>query len=117
MIIDPLTQEQFEPKRISQRFANAVNRIMWHNQKAQKLRHFESGIDKPLKKNHKICMELLPPGAEKKEAVVHKQYLLGKGFSFGIVTNYTNHNNKAYPAIYSYLLVTLENDQIKIIQK
>ncbi len=113
MRIDPLTKEQFEPKRIGQRFANPQNRIKFHNLNSKNFRQSEAFVNKPLHTNHRICIELL---RGKKEATFHSEYLLGKGFSLGIVTHYENYNGKNERAVYGYIWINLENDQIKIIK-
>ena len=110
---DPLTKEEFEPKRISQRFANPQNRIKYHNLNAKTLRHSAAFVNKPLHINHRICNELL---LGKKEAIFHKQFLLGKGFSFGVHTHYERYDGKNQYAIYLYIWIPLENEQIKIIK-
>ncbi len=115
-MIDPLTKEQFEPKRVNQKFASAKNRILFYNKYANELRQYESNIDKPLKKNHRILLKLLP-GAGIKELVLHKQYLLGLGFSFNVHTSYEKHEGYTRSAIYRYTIVPLENEQIKILKK
>lgn len=117
MIVDPLTKEQFEPKRITQRFSKPENRIKFHNEKAKILRRYEAVIDKPLKRTHRILLELLPPGKEKKECIYHKEFLLGKGISFGVFTQMKEHDGKSFSAIYNYIFIALDKEQIKIIIK
>ena len=113
MLTDPLTKQEFYPKRISQRFATPQNRIKYHNDKAKKLRHSSAYINKPLHINHRILIELLEG---KKEAVFHKQFLIGKGFSFSVNTHIEDYNGKKRYAIYEFVIISLENEQIQIIK-
>ena len=56
---DLYTGELFEPKRITQKFANSKNRIAYHNFNATKLRQSIAHINKPLHVNLKILNELM----------------------------------------------------------
>jgi hypothetical protein len=111
---DLLTGELFEPRRSNQNFANPQNRIKYYNEKAKKQRQKIAYINKPLQKNLSILDELC---SNKNEAVFHKQYLLGKGFSFGVFTHYDSYQDKNYRACYQYLIIPFTNEQIKIVRK
>ena len=89
--IDPLTREEFVKTRENQRFANAVNRIAYHNRKANNLRKKLMVINRPLLKNNQILMECLGRRSFK---TFHKEFLKGKGFLFGVFTHYQEHENK-----------------------
>lgn len=110
---DRLTGEKFEALRINQKFAKPENRIKYNNQKATKLRHDTSFINKQLHVSLKILNDL---PYIKNETIVHKQYLLGKGFSFLVHTHYENYEGISYCAIYDYIIIPLENERIKIIK-
>jgi len=110
---DPLTKEEFLPKSISQRFATPENRIKFHNLNAKLLRHSSDFINKPLHVNLRMLNELMK---EKNEATFHKQFLLGKGFSFKVHNHVNRHEGKNHYAIYQYTIVVLDNEQIKIIK-
>jgi hypothetical protein len=110
---DLLTGEKFMPLRVNQRFANPANRIKYYNQKANKLRHSISFVNRPLYINVCILNRLM---SVKAEATFHKQFLLGKGFSFGVHTHYVEHDKKAQIAIYRYIIIPTEGDQIKILK-
>lgn len=112
--IDPLTGELFQPKRVTQRFASEQNRIRYHNQKASELRQEISFVNKPLLNNLRILNELLKNNTTGKYT---KEFLLGKGFSFGVFTHYQIHEGNPYCAIYHYLIISLPNEQIQIIRK
>lgn len=110
---DPLTGEEFFPKKVSQRFAIPENRIKFNNDKANKIRLKRSFIDKPLHQNHRILTEVV---GNKNEITVHEQYLLGKGFDYCIVSHYKVQDNKNHPCVYEFMIMILDNKQIKIIR-
>ena len=110
---DPLTKEEFLPKSISQRFATPENRIKFHNLNAKLLRHSSAYINKPQHVNLRILNELMKG---KKEDEFHKQFLLGKGFSFKVHNHFNVHDGKNHYALYQYTIVVLGNNQIKIIK-
>jgi hypothetical protein len=111
---DLLTGEEFIAQRINQKFAKPQNRIKYYNDKANRLRQSNSWIDRPLHKSICILNDLL---RNKQEAVFHKQYLLGRGFSFETSTHLELYQGKRYPAIYQYLIVPITPEQIKIVKK
>jgi len=111
--IDPLTGEEFIPKRINQVFAKPANRIAYHNSKAADLRHSSSYLDKPLKKNFQILNELMS-GSE--EEIFHKQFLLGKGFVFEVFNNMDKIDDKMRYCVYYYVILPMEKEQIKILR-
>lgn len=110
---DLLTGEQFTPKRSTQKFANAKNRIAYHNLNATKLRQSVSFVNKPLHLNLRILNELMN---DKEEAIFNKQFLLGKGFSFDIHTHVKEYNGVNRYAVYQYVIISLDNEQIKFIK-
>jgi hypothetical protein len=106
---DLLTGETFYPSRITQKFARAENRIKYHNQKANKLRHSVMFVNNPLQKNLRILNEIM---VGKTKGVFHKQYLLGKGYSFDVLTHYENFEGKRTACIYHFTMQVGENDQL-----
>lgn len=111
---DLLTGESFVPKRNNQKFASSKNRIKYNNNKANALRKSKSFVNKPLDINFKILQELME---ENKEEVFHKQFLLGKGFNFFVHTHYENYKGKNFIAIYNFIMIPIENDNIRILRK
>lgn len=111
---DPLTGEVFIALRSNQIFANDENRIRYNNLKAKELRENKSEIDKPLLHNYRILNELM---AGKKEDVFHKQFLLGRGYSFMVLTHYEELNGLRLKAVYNFIIVPQEGDKIKITRK
>lgn len=110
--IDPLTNEAFTPSRANMRFASKENRIKYHNNKANELRHTASAVNKPLHTNLRILNELM---VNKKEATFHKQFLIGKGVNFSYFTSYVVLEGKSNFAMYNYIIIK-ELNQIKIIK-
>lgn len=110
---DLLTKEEFIATRINQKFANAENRIKYYNNKANQFRHSIDYIKKPLENNIKILNKLM---MDKSEMVFHKQYLLGKGFSLNNMTHIEFFDNKNQFAIHKYIIISMSNEQIKIIK-
>lgn len=110
--IDPLTNEEFVKTRENQRFANAVNRIAYHNRKANNLRKKLMVINRPLLKNYQILIECLGRRSFK---TFHKEFLKGKGFLFGVFTHYQEHEENHQPAIYDFIIVNAGDDKIKVI--
>ena len=106
---DLLTGESFVPRRITQKFARTENRIKFHNQKANKLRHSVMFVNTPLQKNLRILNEIM---LGKNKGVFHKQYLLGKGYSFDVLTHYENFEEKRTACIYHFTIQVGENDQL-----
>jgi hypothetical protein len=109
---DLLTGEVFNPKRVNQKFATPLNRVTFHNKKANELRQALAYISKPLHLNIRILNELM---TGKKESTFHKEFLKGKGFSFEVHNHVKRYDNKNHFAIYQYVVIPLGNDQIKII--
>lgn len=110
---DLLTGETFTPQRINQVFANSANRIAYHNRRANELRHSVSYINKPLHINLRVLNEVMK---DEKEKVFHKQFLLGKGFSFSVHNHVVKHEGKNHYAVYQYTLMYLGEEQIKVIK-
>jgi hypothetical protein len=111
---DLLTGEPFIPKRINQVFKNSTNRIEFYNKKATELRHSAAFINRPLHLNLRILNELMK---DKSEKTCYKQFLIGKGLDFSVHSHIIEHDGKNYYAIYHYVIITLPNEQIKIIKK
>jgi len=110
--IDPLTGEEFEPKKRSQKFACAANRIIYNNNKANKLRIERSYIEAPLNKTHKLLRELM--GA-KRELIFDANYLLGYGINFSVFNHYHKIGERTYPSVYEFTMISdRNNNSVKI---
>lgn len=104
---DLLTGEKFYPSRITQKFSCAENRIKYNNRKANELRHSIMYVNSPLHKNIRILNELME-GKEKE--IFHKQFLLGKGYSFDVLTNFHDIDGKEHPCVYQFCMQFIEDD-------
>jgi len=111
--IDLYTKEEFQPKRINQKFANSQNRIKYYNKKANEFRHSIAYINKPIQNNIKILNDLM---IKKIEFIFHKQFLLGKGFNIEFYSHITTYEKKMCFAIHNYIVIPLSDDKIKIIK-
>ena len=111
---DPLTGKKFTAFPANQVFATDENRIRFNNLKAKELRESKSEIDKPLLINFRILNQLM---AGKKEEVFHKQFLLGRGHSFMVLTHYEERAGKNFMAVYNFIIVSQDGDKIKIVRK
>ena len=109
---DLLTGEQFSPKRITQKFASAANRIIYYNNKANQERHKNGFINKPLHRNVRVLDSLMDDVPEK---TVHREFMLGKGFNFGILTHYVKFEGERYPSVYQYIIIGDGEDSIRMI--
>jgi len=109
---DLLTGEEFQPKKISQKFKTAQNRIKYHNQKSNELRKKKAKVDGPLHKNLRILNELMEG---KSEETFHDQFLLGKGFDFKVTNRVLSHKDQPYFCVYQYIKIH-ENGHTKIIR-
>ncbi len=110
---DLRTNEEFYSTRINQKFANAQNRIKYHNDKANKFRQSIAFISKPLQNNIRILNELMN---DSNERVFHKEYLLGKGYSVNIYSHIFLYQNKHHFAIHHFLVIPISDVEIKILK-
>lgn len=110
---DLLTKEEFIPTRNNQKFACSENRIKYHNNKANELRQNAAFINKPLHKNNKILLELMEGLTEKE---FHKQFLIGKGFEFGVFTHLKKIAGENQLAIYDFTVLPTNDNKVKIIR-
>lgn len=109
--IDPLTGEEFVPKRTNQVFANSANRIRYNNLKAKEFKTTLAPILDPLVKNYKILNELLK---DKKMADFHIEYLKGAGYNFKVMTHYDELGDTPTHFIFKFNIIKLENNKIRV---
>lgn len=110
---DMLTGEKFVPVRRNQRFLTAKNRITYYNNKAAQLRKEKSAINRPLHVNYNILCEVM---WGKTVAVVHKEFLRGKGYDFFVHTHIDEYKGESHPCIYCFIVIRLDGDQIRIVR-
>lgn len=99
---DPLTGEEFVPKKISQRFANPQNRVKYNNNLANALRQERAVVDKPINKAHRILKELMK---NKKKETFHKQFLHGKGLDFKALNKIIIFEGIPRYALYEFIFI------------
>ena len=112
--IDPLTGEEFIPKKSSQKFASPINRITFNNQKANKLRQERSFIDKLVHKNHMILREIYIPGQDN---IFNSHWLEGRGFVFEAYNHIVEYRGQFLVAVYEFIVIDTKIDnKIKIVK-
>jgi hypothetical protein len=105
---DPLTGEEFIPKKISQRFATPQNRIKYNNRLAGALRQEKAYVDKPMNSTHRILRELMK---NKKKETFYKQFLIGKGVDFRVSNNTVKVDGYTRYALYEFIYIFDDNDK------
>lgn len=105
--------ESFLPTRQNQIFATKENRILFHNEINNQLRKRLSIINKQLLLNFRILIEVLDG---ENETTVHKQFLLGKGFSFSVFTHLSlsKYSNNYCYSVYEVSYERIDDDNYKI---
>lgn len=109
----PYSGIEFTPRRRNQIYANAQYRIAHNNEKSRIKRNSTSKIDKLIRNNYKILLELM--GSDKVK-IVHSQYLRGAGFSFKVFTHFADSKSKDYQCygIYNFSYCKYDNNNYKI---
>lgn len=106
---DPLTEEKFIPKKISQKFASQANRIKYNNTKAAKLRQERAFFDGPCQKSHRVLKSLFEIDSTKPH---NMHFLNGKGVDFTASNHQANTNFGKLPAYYNYALRNIPNTDL-----
>jgi hypothetical protein len=109
----PLSNDEFQPTRNNQIFSSKENRIIFHNQQNNQLRKRLSYVNKQLLLNFRILIDVLDG---EMETVVHKQFLLGKGYSFSVFTHLSKSKfstNYCY-SVYEVKYERIDDDNYKI---
>jgi hypothetical protein len=105
--------EEFTPVRSDQKFASANNRIKFHNERYKKIRKAMSEVDGKLRKNYSILIKLMDG---EKTKTFHKYFLLGKGYSFDVLTHYDDYEGKSTQALYEFLIL-VNKDTLTFIRR
>ncbi len=109
---DPLTGEDFIPKRVNQRFASASNRKKFNNQQANQLRKKRAIIYVPLNKNHLLLMKLMK-GIN--ESVFSNDFLEGYGIQFNCFSHTKVIDEIRYNCIFEFIImIDGINNKVKI---
>ena len=88
--------------------------MAFHNRKANKLRQKMNSVNRPLFVNYKILLEIM---GGRQKAIFHKQFLLGKGFTFGVFTHYSDWEGKSRPSLYDFVILIINEDRIQVFKK
>jgi hypothetical protein len=107
MAKDLLTGEEFEPKKVTQKFATPENRIKYNNNKAAAERRAVAYVNDRLRDNKRILDKLMKG---KDEYTFKQDYLLGKGYSFFVLTNLKVIDNQQYFCLYYYMIMNDNTD-------
>jgi hypothetical protein len=99
---DPLTGEEFIPKRVNQRFASASNRKKFNNQQANQLRKKRAIIYRPLNKNHLLLMKLMK-GID--ESVFTYDYLEGYGIQYNSYSHIKEVEGAKHFFVFEFALI------------
>lgn len=110
---DPLTGEEFIPKRVNQRFASSTNRIRYNNNQANDLRKKRAVIYGPLNKTHLLLIKLMNG---KNEATYSKEFLKGYGVELNLFNHIVKIDDIGHHAIFEFVLIFLDNNTVKIIR-
>ena len=113
-IIDPLTKQEFFPKKISQKYACPANRIKHNNLKASKLRQERAFLDKPVNKNHLVLREIYIDGEDN---IFNSLWMEGKGFRFDATNHQEEYEGILRNCVYEFILIEIKDTEyIKIIK-
>ena len=113
LLQDPLTGEEFIPKRNNQRFASRKNQIRFNNDLALKRKESKSEILKQLENNWNALGNILGNNAltEKSE-----EFLRGAGLHFGYVTHSIMREGRRWSCVFNYAYLKTNQDSIKVIR-
>ncbi len=109
---DPLTGEEFNPKRSNQRFACPENRIKYHNNEANQERKETDFVNKPLRHNRKTLNKLMKG---KDKATFHEEFLKGKDYNFLVYNGTCKVEKGTGYCLYNYILI-FEKPNVHVIR-
>ena len=108
---DPLTKEEFEPKRTNQRFANPENRINYHNEIAREKRKLTSKVNYTLTRNWNIILKQLDG---KRKVMRSYEFMLGAGFDFDYFQRQYHINDSVFCRIYNCIYLINDDDMVRL---
>jgi len=112
-LIDPLTGEEFLPKRSNQKFANRENQIRYNNLIAAEERHAKAKSRKILDNNRKVLKRIL---GDCNEILKTLDYLEGAGLDFGYNTNTITIDGIIWICVDDYAYTMIGKNLFKIIK-
>jgi hypothetical protein len=110
---DPLTGQEFVPKRSNQKFASRENQIRYNNLKAKEIRQAKARTRKTLDTNRKVLQIVLGPY---NEIIRSYDYLLGAGLNFGFNTHTMKMDGIIWTCIDDYAYALIDANTFKIIK-
>jgi hypothetical protein len=85
--------------------------IAYNNEKAKEWRQKMASIVKPINKNWKILEELMEGEDER---IFHKEFLLGKGFDFGLCPHTYSRDGETCFSLAGFSIIPKEKYHIQI---
>lgn len=113
MAADPLTGEQFVPKRSNQKFASRKNQIRYNNLKAAEERQAIAKTRKILNSNRKVLQRVL---GSNNEVLRSLDFLEGAGLDFQYCTRTIRGENLNWTCIDDYAYALIDTNTFKIIK-
>ena len=110
---DPLTGEEFIPKRNNQRFASRKNQIRYNNDLALKRKDNKRDILHQLEKNWKVLRNTLGNDSTTECSV---EFLRGAEIHFGYITHSIMRNGNRWNCVFNYAYLKKSKDCIKVIR-
>lgn len=111
--IDPLTGEEFVPKRSNQKFATRENQIKFNNLKAAEERKAKARTRKILNSNRKVLKKVLGDKDEVKRSYDH---LEGAGLDFGYNTHTITFGDVKWICVDDYAYTVIGENLFKIVK-
>ncbi|GGE31538.1 hypothetical protein [Psychroflexus planctonicus] len=107
----PFSGELFKPKRSNQKFASSKNRIAYYNQQYRQKRLPLERINQKLFYNYSILEIALD---SKQKVLVSKDFLIGRGYNFDLLTHLIELGNYPCFGLYNIRITRLDNNQFQI---
>ncbi|MCA0131759.1 hypothetical protein [Winogradskyella alexanderae] len=111
--IDPLTGEEFVPKRSNQKFASRKNQIRYNNLKAAEERQAKAKTRKILDSNRKVLQWVTGPNDEVERSM---DFLKGAGLNFQYFTHKIKIQGVTWTCIDDYAFALINKNTFKIIK-
>jgi len=111
--IDPLTGEEFVPKRSNQKFASRENQIKYNNIKAAKERNAKALTENILNANRKVLQRIL---GSKSEVIKSYDFMDGAGLNFGFNTHTMKIRDINWICVHDYAYALVNTNAFKIIK-
>lgn len=110
---DPLTGEDFIPKRNNQRFASRKNQVRFNNDLALKRKEYKCEILRQLENNWKALRNTL---GNYSIIECSEEFLRGAGIHFGYITHSIMRNGNRWNCVFNYAYLKKDKECIKVIR-